>query len=117
MPSQVNLLANALVGLAVIVIVEVGIWMYACLGLSMKHREADFTEMMLRAPYRVFWLPKLVITVWVIAVFAIAANYYQAGGQSLTLAALTFGGLICFGFVAVIESVRAVRSYEKGERR
>jgi hypothetical protein len=106
-------LASALVGTMLIVVVESGIWMNACLGLSLKHEDAEFTELMRHAPYRVLWLPKTVFGVIEIGLFWFAARYYRSGGEDITLAIVFFIGLFIFGGLVFLESVRAIKCYER----
>src|SRR6185503_19179921 len=111
--EMTNYLIYALIGAVVVIIVESGIWMNACLGLSMRHKEADFTEMMFRAPYRVFWPPKLLVGIAEIGSLCAAAKYYRSGGQELTLAVASFALLVLFGVLVFWESSRAIARYEE----
>jgi hypothetical protein len=101
------------VGLTILFVVEVGIWQKICLGLSMKYERADFTKIMIHAPYRIKWLPKVLVFIVELIVFCISARYYRNGGQELTLAISLFVLLALFVGLVSFEGVRAVRSYEQ----
>lgn len=106
-------LTYAGVGAAILIIVEATVWLRVCLGLSMKHKEASFTEMMVRAPYRIFWLPKIAIAAVELVLFCMAAKYYRNSGEDITLAIACFVSLALFVALAFWEGVRAVRRYEE----
>jgi len=110
--SIIEYLNYALIGMAAVIAIEAAIWVNACLGLSMRHREADFTEMIIRAPYRVFWPPKLLVAIVEIVLIAVTARYYRSGGQELFSAIICFVGLILFGVLVFWESVRAIGRYD-----
>lgn len=101
------------VGLVILVLVEATVWLRVCLGLSMKHKEASFATMMVRAPYRIFWLPKVIVSAVEIVIFCVAAKYYRNGGQEIILAIVCFVALALFVALAFWEGVRAVRRYEE----
>lgn len=101
------------IGFVILSLVEATVWLKICLGLSMKHREISFTTMMLEAPYRVFWTPKLVTSIMVLGVFCVSANYYRSGGQDIGLAIAYFATLTLFVALVLWEGVQAVKRYEE----
>ena len=102
------------IGFAVVLGVELAIWVQACLGLSMRHEDVDFTKMIAGAPYRVLWPPKVSVAIVEIVLITVATKYYRSGGNELTIAIATFFGLVCLGTLVVCESIRAIRKYVDG---
>jgi len=101
------------VGLAILVLVEMTVWLRVCLGFSMKHKESSFTTMMMHAPYRIFWLPKIIVSAIELIIFCVAANYYRSGGKEIIFAVVCFIAMALFVALAFWEGVRAVRRYEE----
>jgi hypothetical protein len=105
-------LISAAVGAVMLLLVEGMVWMRVCLGLSMKERTTDFTDIMRRAPYRLFWPPKIITAVIDVIMFAISASYYRNGGQDLLLGAICLALLTLFVALSFWEGVRAVRQFD-----
>lgn len=105
-------LISAAVGAIILLLVEGMVWLRVCLGLSMKERTTDFTDIMRRAPYRFFFPPKIVTASFYVIMFSISASYYRSGGQNLLLGAICLALLILFVGLSFWEGVRAARKFD-----
>jgi hypothetical protein len=101
-------------GFVILALIEAGVWVQVCLGLSMKHEHYDFTDLMRHAPYRIFWPPKITVACIALTLFIIATRYYRwRGGTDILLAGLCFIFMAVFAGLVFWESLRAIKQYEE----